>query len=415
MATSISYVMAGVHSCQSKCLYCSAGDTMKYEQFKKNPDMTPCHEFKFNKEKVIERLDNHRNIKWEKERAAKENRKPAIHIDIWGAEPLYHVDAFKETCDFLKDYFKDWDLGLHTSSNGLSFISDDITNYVIENNIHVQLSHDGLGQWIRTGDFDPCKPGSKNYDNLKKLFQLGIIDWVNCTLSAYNTSFFGNIEYWNRVRQDMEIWNKPLYIKLNHIYDSTYDIKAINKHGYKNGKVDPELIGKPLGDLALHGRDLWDYMTEFVALYYMLKQPYYSKGPYYQPYVGYILEQGTRFDMMPDHDTKTGACRAFQRWRHKIGDPKGWDDQTFVIDSLGEYSECNLIDSTFDTLNPGGVQKEHCKGCKFEFTKECNPCGSEPFADECEYLYAWNNILPMISVIDRKTNEAVKKMQCHKN
>lgn len=394
--------MAGVKSCQSACKYCSAATTMDYNQFKKGCHIEPSLELEFDKDKVVETFNKHPNFVNEVQLATKQNRKPTTHIDIWGANPLFHFTAFKQQVEFLRWYFEQgnniwkvkWQLDLHTSDNGLSFASDLVTDYMIENNIHVQLSHDGLGQWIRTGDFDPLAPGSKTYDNLKRLFQAGILDWINCTMSAYNTSFLKNIQYFNKVRVDMDIWDKPIYIKLNHIYDSTYDIKAINEHGYKNGEVHEELIGKPIGNMAIRGRDLADYFGEFIQLALMFEDDYYSKGRFYGPYVNYITSQVNRFKWLRSHDEKTGACRAFQRYRHQIGEPEGWSETTFVIDSMGRYSECNLIDGSYDTKNPGGVQPEHCKGCRFEMALECNQCGTEPMADDCEYLY-WLNVIQL--------------------
>ena len=414
--TSFSFVMAGVNKCQSKCLYCSAGSTMAYEQFRANPCLTPdIIDLKWNEQAIINRFDNHPQFIQEVAQAAFNKVKPTVHVDIWGANPLFNFSAFKKTVNFLLWYFKEgnnrwlikWNILLHTSDNALSFASTPITEYVIANNIHVQLSHDGLGEWIRTGDVDPLAIGSPCFENIKLCAKLGLIDWINCTLSSLNTSFFGNINYFNKWRQDAEIWEKPLFIKLNHVYPGTYDVKAINTKGLKNGVVHPELIGKPIGDLAIRGKDLWDYMGEFVQLVMMFEDPYYTEGRYYKPYVSYINGQKSRFKILKSHEEKTGACRAYQRYKHSVGDPSSWSSTTFVIDSLGEYSECNLIDSTFSVKNPGGPQPEHCKGCKYEFASECNQCGTENMADECEWLYAFNAMTRAFKFIENRKRTVV--------
>ena len=102
------------------------------------------------------------------------------------------------------------------------------------------------------------------------------------------------------------------------------------------------------------------------------------------PFQNYIRDQLSRNRIIKSHDDMVGACRAFQR---------GLKKTTFVIDTLGRYSECNLIDADSHVLNPGGNQPDYCKGCKWEFAEECNPCGSVDFPDHCEFRWRWNEMV----------------------
>ena len=115
---------------------------------------------------------------------------------------------------------------IHTSGNGLELQHKGLVKYLKDHNIHYQLSHDGLGQWQRTPGIDPLY-WDKTRDNIIDLVNSGNLDWINCTLSYRNYSFFANIEYWNKWRKDAGIWDKPITIKLNHIYPGTLPVDKV--------------------------------------------------------------------------------------------------------------------------------------------------------------------------------------------
>ena len=102
-----------------------------------------------------------------------------------------------------------------------------------------------------------------------------------------------------------------------------------------------------------------------------------------------------------------GSCRQFQRYQHDLFADKSKHPEaaeTFVIDTTGRYSECNLLDADHHVSNPGGVQPEYCKGCKYEFARECNYCGSEKFPLECNYSYEWETFLQEMQWISQLIN-----------
>lgn len=379
---SLSITMYGIKKCSGGCLYCSAASTMDY----RSPENTTT--FKLDKENLTNTLNNDWGVN---------NARNAVHkhmrIDLWGGNPVENFEPFVQTVSFLKEYFKEWDLDLHTSGNGLELQSSDIVDYLISNNIKYQLSHDGLGQWLRTGEIDPLY-WDKTKDNIALMANIGILDAINCTLNRYNYSFLKNLEYFNKWRSKIGIAQKDtgLYIKLNHIYDGSEAVNKPNVFGHWQDGYDESLKGTNIGSLSLRGKVLDEYMHEFKVLYNILRAPISQNNMYYKPYASYILEQGKRWGEMSYMDENTGACRSFQR---------GLTSQTFVIDTLGNYCECNLIDSSYHVKNPGGYQPTYCNTCRFKNQKECNPCGSENFSEDCEFLYKWCQTLEEIYYLER--------------
>ena len=143
---SISLVMYGIRKCRGSCLYCSAASTMNYnEDGNKNT-------FKFDKEKTKKRILEYTNA----EEDLKENQSISLKIDIWGGNPLENFSEFKQIVEFCQNELKEFkEISLHTSGNGLELRDNEKVQYLIDNNIHYQLSHDGCGQFIRTGLIDP--------------------------------------------------------------------------------------------------------------------------------------------------------------------------------------------------------------------------------------------------------------------
>lgn len=370
---SISIVMNGIKKCSGLCLYCSAASTMNYR------DKANKNTFVFNKEKLKARIMEFCDEQIKMDR--KNNIPTMLAIDIWGGNPVENFEPFKTTVEFCENELKEFkEVTLHTSGNGLELQDNDLVEYLITHNIHYQLSHDGLGQWIRTGDIDPLY-WDKTKDNVTRLARLGIIDWINCTLTARNPSFFDNIEYWNKWRKSIGVFdNGPdLTIKLNHIYDGTPPItkKWLGK--------DNDYIkhGEEVGDLCFHGEVLQNYLQEFRKLAIICMTPGIEKNRVFTPYVNYIRGQADRYKIIKDA-SEAGSCVAFQR---------GLKDKNFAIDTKGEYCQCNLIDSDSKVKNAKAKQPDYCKGCKYEKLGECNSCGSENYPEKCEYHWWWAKTL----------------------
>ena len=406
---SISLVMYGIRKCSGACLYCSAASTMNYnEDGNKNT-------FKFDKEKTKKRILEYTNV----EEDLKENQSISLKIDIWGGNPLENFSEFKQVVEFCQNELKEFkEISLHTSGNGLELRDNEKVQYLIDNNIHYQLSHDGCGQFIRTGLIDPLY-WDKTKDNIVKLVRLGFIDWVNTTLSARNFSFFENMEYWNKWRREndlMECTSKNFTIKLNHIYEGTPPITKkwlFDDYQTEYKCVVPPKKGEEIGDLNFHGTVLNTYMHEFMMAALMVMNPGIEDNPEWAPFKGYLLSQSNRYKIIENENDFDGSCRKFQM---------GLADRNFAIDTIGEYCQCNLIDSSVTVKNPEGTRPKECDTCEYKMMSECYPCGSE-IRTKCEWTKEFVRVLiefeQIRQLIDAKLNAAfnkeVQNFDCKKN
>ena len=387
---SISIVMNGIKKCSGSCLYCSAASTMHYRS-KENKTT-----FVFKKDKLKKRILEYCSGQLEQDRKNKQGT--SLFIDIWGGNPLENFEPFKKVVEFCENELKEFqNIKLHTSGNGLELQDNDLFEYLLKHGINYQLSHDGLGQWLRTGEIDPLY-WDKTAKNIATLANRGILDWINCTLSSRNPSFFANIDYWNEWRKKIGL-EKPVVIKLNHIYEGTPPItkKWLGK--------DNDFIkhGEEIGDLCFHGEVLQEYLHEFRKLAVMCHTPGLANSWYLQPYVSYITGQDNRYKIMKSEE-ELGSCAKFQR---------GLIDKNFAIDTKGEYCQCNLIDSDNKVKNEKAKQPDYCKGCRYEKTMECNPCGSENFPEKCEYHWWWNKTLEETFAIIEMEKAIRNTMQQH--
>lgn len=424
----------GIRACSGSCKYCSSARTENWKMSTK-PDVD---------ELIKADEDNYKDYKsdWDKfeelithnKQWLEEMKKPIenrhMTWELWntdsGTNLLIAKDVYKHF-NLLCDKYEIPSRRLSVSTNGLPFIRDDLCEWYSFHNVNCQLSHDGLGQWIRTGDYNPL-----DNPNTIELIRNGTLGAINCTHSFLNNDMMANIHYlnqylkkaWPNIYDDKKVCNqadeynfKKLYIKLNHIMDGSGCYPFINVNGLFNGKEYEQLKRMPVNNLQLRddhelakkydflplGRSLSDYLQSYEQVFLTMERNKYLKitDVGLIPYFNYLNEQTTKRLMEVDTNSPiAGACRNYQRWKHKIGDEKGWSEQTFVLCTDGtkpDYSECNLLDSTTSTLNPGGVQADYCKDCKYKNRFDCNKCGSEKFPDHCEYLYRWNQFLDNIA------------------
>ena len=367
---SISLVMYGIHKCSGSCLYCSAASTMNYnEDGNKNT-------FKFDKEKTKNRILEYTEVTKDLD----QNIPVTLRIDIWGGNPLENFNEFKQVVDFCENELKEFkEVKLHTSGNGLELRDDEKVQYLIDHSIHYQLSHDGCGQFLRTGIIDPLY-WEETKDNIVKLTKLGILDWINTTLNGRNYSFFENMNFWNKWRKEndlMECTSTNFTIKLNHIYEGTPPVKKkwlFDDYQTEYKCVIPPRKGEEIGDLNIHERKaLNTFFHELRMMGLMCMMPNISSNPEWAPYINYILGQIGRFKIIKNEAEIDGSCRKFQT---------GIIDKNFAIDTIGEYSQCNLIDSSMSVKNPKGIRPPECETCEYKMWAECYPCGSE-FHTKC--------------------------------
>lgn len=413
---SCSFIATGNEKpCSQSCKYCSSGSKDRWE---KTYSKEGKHEFKLDKEAIYNLLSKDPRFV-----AEMKNKHPVFQIDLWKncGDSLDNLEELKTCVHFLEhDLVKGktnkllnkagnytgwrgdvYDVALHTSDNGLNFANNDKFKYLVEHNIGVQLSHDGYGQWVRTGENDPCNKSSPSFRNLVNGFRCGMINWVNTTLSYYNYSFFKNIDYWNKFLIDNNLNPQGLFIKLNHSYDGPYNIEDLNTFGHWQDGYKKELIGTKIGMWGLHNGPndtiLDDYIHEFKLLYLMMIANPNKKE--FLPFKGYILEQGKRWDFHPSDDdllpNKWGACYSYQY---------GISATTFAWDSEGYYTECNLIDHYHHVDNKTGKRPDYCKECKYHGQAECHSCGSMNYPEKCGFKWKWLQCLEELSIVNNLLN-----------
>ena len=170
MSASFSITAYGVERCNGLCSYCSCASIENYTMgCKKDINaLEKIDEYVFNKEyqadwdKVEETLKNHPNV-------VNDRDKKSIHFDLWGADSSSNLLMVDDMVTHLRDISKR--LGYErssfsTSTNGLGLLRDEVADYHYENKIGIQLSHDGLGQFIRLRDIDVLQ-----FDNTKRMIK----------------------------------------------------------------------------------------------------------------------------------------------------------------------------------------------------------------------------------------------------
>ena len=444
-----SITMNGIESCSHGCVYCSAATTLNYAQGvnKENVlgslekiDEKTYSEFVADFPKLEETLEHNSRFINAKKIQEKQGIQCQVHIDMWGGDPVTNHLATQEVVAFLEDFFikkHGMKLKINTSTGGIPLARTDICDFIREHNMECQISHDGCGQWMRTGEIDPLYD-DRMADNIASLFRSGHLNMINDCLNFYNNSVFANKKYWDDYFKSI---NMPadkfakLYIKLNRIYDGDYDVGKKNHLGIfgSDKRVWKELIDKPFGDMRHHNwknlnsgnteldhlfaHELDEYINDWYRLAMLMRDPYTLKDPKWKPYIAYISEQVNRWKIMPDRDAAHAICRRFQMTTSGNGKPEYWikpnaygEIENFVIDTKGGYCECNLIDSDHHVKNLGcKIVPKQCPSCRFYLQAECQGCGSEIFTEDCEFRFRWVSLLEQVKLLDvlLKNNNAV--------
>lgn len=375
--------MSGCHACNMSCLYCSA-ETDNSKNFKADWAQVyrtirdcPISKPYLKDGKKLEDVD--------------------IMFDIWGGNPLFHFEAFKETVENLKKLFPK--AQFRSSDNGMSFKDDEKIQYCIDNGIHLQLSHDGIGQWIRSGDFDPLYDPS-TADAIKECVLHGYIDSINCLLTQYNCSPMKNIEYYNKWRKEIGLINpKGFTIRLNHPWQTCEKVNKINVNGRWQDTIREDLIGKPIGSLNFSGEELNTFMHEYRMLGHIVRTPSLANSNEFKPYAYYTRIQTTMYTTVNSEFSSSQECRDFQR---------GIIDYTFSLDTMGRYCQCNLLDGDQEVPNPS-CTADYCRGCKYENFKACMTCGASPKAETCEFQREFARMNEEFYLLDKKCMVFVDK------
>lgn len=339
----LSVVLNNGDACNMGCKYCQVSPTCKE------------HEVKWDDEAFLNRVrDYTKGIK----------KDETLSVDLWGGEPLMKLKDLQKVIDVIKSVVPN--TSFMTSSNGLLLADKDVLDFLHRNNMKLQLSHDGLGQKDRSGNRDPLFD-EPTASSIVQLVKDGILFLINCTTNRHNPSVIKNMEFWNKWRYGNHIEDCNLDIKLNRIQD-TNDEFGFN---YEDGS-------------------LLTYIQDFEMLAMDFKVSD-KNDPRIRPFYGYISEQSGRYKY--NNDGFYGACHDFTL---------GLTDHTFVIDTLGKFSQCNLMDSSHRVDNWMMERPSYCDTCRFYNMVECNRCGALKYrSDRCEFQKAWALCLERLDKFNR--------------
>ena len=281
-------------------------------------------------------------------------------VNLWGGEPLIHIQYFEPIIKRLEEEFGDKIDNYFLSTNGIPLADKKVIEWIYKINkikpVRLQLSHDGIGQYYRTKLFDPLYSDStKNV--LVKLANDGIFNLINCTMSSKNPSMFANMFYFNKWLLDNNLSN-IVDVKLNHINDSDY-----------------------CSDYDFNGDELSTYIHEteilFMDTYTIYKKFNLENNPknapkWWVPFIGYFYNQLMRDGLYE----VPGGCGQFAI---------GMRDQTWCINTKGEYVACQLWDTNDGIQNMKLEMPEYCNECEYKVYNECHPCPNNTYPKKCAY------------------------------
>ena len=361
--STLSIILSNAKHCSGKCAFCHACNKTVFAQGYKDLkaiDDVLHNEIKFDFNKLEETLVQH---KWFSRTDS---------INVWGADPLTSFQSFQELIDFLRYIEKKYNkkFALWTSTNGLPLTRDDVAEYVIKNNIKLQLSHDGVCNYFRTGNVEPLN--NSNVIDLMKSH----ITCISCVHTFYNHRPILNYHWFEN-----KLGDKCPSLRLWTAHDGEYDTKAKNVRGLINGKEYAALKNVPFGD-------------------YMIRNDYEMAEKYNLPFLAHVaddfFDEYERMYLYPDMYKKAQhalmgrlhlssnlhqpLCSLYHQGKSNISD---------CIDTEGYFTECHLIDHNDHVPNPNMNKPSECKLCKFNWPNfECSLCGSMSIrTTSCQFNY----------------------------
>lgn len=242
--------------------------------------------------------------------------------------------------DWVEKNYPNLKFKLFISTNGIPLARKTVVEWLYKMHqrcgLEIQLSHDCLGQYVRTNTFDPLYD-VRTRDVCVKLVKDGILNMINATLNQYNSSPRGCFEYLQKWRYENHLEKYPMYIKLNHNNDSDYT-----------------------GPFRLRDYNLSRYIHEMEELW---MQAYVADDNdiYWKPFKSYFVNQMKRSERFREN----GGCGQFA---------SGQKDWTWCCNTKGEYVWCQLCNDPDDVINPKCEQSDACKHCEFRNFDDCHPC-----------------------------------------
>lgn len=315
----------------------------------------------------------------------------SIMFNIWGANPDTPIpiadgldsplERSQAIIDFCEEFTKKHNINheYFVSTNGFWMNDKRVQDFYTKNpKMHIQLSYDGLGNYVRQGPFDPL------WDKeigpiLAEYTKNGIFDVINITMTRQNNSLFANIALINKWRSEHHLMDKKLSVKCNHINDSSY----CDHWNFK-------------------GKALSTYMNELERLFIISK---YGEGTnennlYWRPYAGYFQNQLNRWGPF-DSDNFCGRYSIYANGQD-LNDPIQHltQDYNWSINTLGEYVVCQLIDKPTDVPNPHLLRLKECEKCEYGWMNECHPCPDTIMNPDCQYRKEFARLVLRMKLMD---------------
>ena len=375
----LSFVLAGKggNICNMNCRYCSADI-----QLDKNAKITDIEiDYKAMEEKIRSN-PIYQAYLVDKNNPNKKAPEQKLTVNFWGGDPLMHTKIWDEMMEWLDTIILDYSIFI--STNGLLFGAKHVQDWCDAHwgnkdqrkNIMFQISHDGLGQYIRSKDFDPFYD-PKTKDFIVKMARRGQFKYINCTMNAYNCSPQGNKMYFDKWIFDNGITPGSMYIKLNHNNDADY--------------TEP---------FRLKGESLRRYMHEMFLLW--IDAYFEPDRPDMLPYRDYLMNQAKRNETFKG----LGGCGLFS---------SGARDYSWAMNTKGEYVYCQLCNDNDSCPNPKCEMSEECSHCEFRNMDDCHPCPAMSQPKDCEYKKEYIRAVLRFNTFIQKHERYIRNLQANQS
>lgn len=415
MRKSISITYNGVDWCSGLCSYCtqaySTGMTQGVDVYHTLDDLRK------SLIEVDERTYSTMQIDFDKMRDAiiqhPHFQEDAVRFIIWGGDPIGSFLCFQEIVAFIEDLkgqYPNKRIDIHCSTNGLAFLREEVVDFIIQHRIGVQLSHDAYGQWIRTRNINPL-----DFEGTKKLLELGWINCISCVMNFWNCHPLKCVEYFKNHLSD-SVYRK-ITVRLYTVRESTYDIKELNVEGRLDDSSHRSLKNAPLGNVVIrndydlaekynmpelaHRAD--DFFRELEYMYRTIDSDDWN--PYRKVLIQRIWSNRDFNCLPPFNRGNRPACANYQ---------KGLLNYSDCIDTLGNYTECHLIDSRQQVPNKSPYKPAYCKNCRYRNAYECSCCGAMiPNKNGCQFTYRFFSLIENL-LLDRNIRFWMKAYKSNK-
>lgn len=269
-------------------------------------------------------------------------------IQIWGGEPLYNFDIFKQVVEYCRERWPKTHLSIIT--NGTMFGSDEITDFLIKHNVVCYMSHDGYAQSSRGQDY---LLSEKHVKNIKRLNYIHF----HVLIHKHSLDMHKMLDYWKSVRET---------------------------HGFKNMVIT-------FHELKASDQASYEYLPSGNELGFMAKE------------LDYLIEQTFSGDPMFSHYMNS-INSMMQRYEGSIHTGNCGEGGTLTITTTGEERFCTNEAAMTEPIafDPSEGMPDMCKDCSvLTACRGCCACVPASYRKKnCSYAITY-----FTSIID-----SIKKM-----